>query len=230
MAAWRTRGRPRVCCALVSCPQQLGAALAGAGLVVILAAPALAHADIVSSTPVAGAILDTPPVAVELTFSEVLAARKSSFRLVGPEGEIGTGSPTRAEGKVMRLEGLALVPGEYTVKWTAASVDGHVERGTFRFTVSEPAASAAPTPAPTDAAPTAPTAPTDAPATDAPPTGEPATNPPAAASPAAASPAADPADPAPTAGSGMDVVLPIVAALLMVGVAGGWLLRRGWVA
>jgi methionine-rich copper-binding protein CopC len=196
-------------------------------LLAVLAVPALAHADLVASDPEAGAALETPPGSVRLTFSEGLDAGKSSFRLIGPDGEVGTAKPARDGAKVMRLDDLGLAPGGYTVRWTAAADDGHVERGTFMFTVLEP------TPAPATASP----APVATPAA----TGTPAaTSSATAPSPEATAtvPAPDATTPAPSAtpvaggggspaaGSSADVVIPIVAALALVGGIGLLVLRR----
>lgn len=191
-----------------------------------MAVPALAHADLASSTPKDGARLDTPPTTVELTFTEGLVQAKSSIRLVGPDGEVGTAKPARDGAKVIRLEDLALGPGEYTVKWTAGADDGHVERGTIRFTVTGAAPTSTPSVVPTDE-PATPAPPTDAPPTDAP-ASEPApTDVPASPAPASEAPAASPApDPEPAAATGLDVLIPIVAALVLVGGVGVLVLRR----
>lgn len=180
----------------------------GIVLALLVAVPALAHADLVSSTPEDGAVLVVPPTAVELGFSEDLDAGKSSFRLVGPDGDVGTGHVRKGGPTSMVLGDLQLAPGEYRIKWTAAADDGHIERGTLRFTV---------------------TAPTPAPAT---PSAAPATEPPAAPSPTASqatdAPAASPAPGAgePASAAGTEVVVPILAALVLVALAGGFVLRR----
>ncbi len=180
-----------------------------------LATPALAHADLVSADPADGAVLATPPTTVTLTFSEGLDATRSSFKLSGPEGSLaGTGTASGDGATTMTLDGLDLAPGAYTVKWTSASLDNHLLRGTFAFTVSPPASTAA-------------TAETSAPATDAPrPSATPLAASPAATA-AAASPeaSAPPLEPAASAGDG-DVVVPILVALVLVALVGAYVLRR----
>jgi hypothetical protein len=190
---------------------RLGATLVGVGLAVVIAVPALAHADLVASDPEDGAVLADPPTAVTLTFNEGLDAGKSSFRLIGPDGDIGTGTAARDGATRMVLAGLVLAPGEYRVKWTAAADDGHVERGSLGFSVSAPTPEPAtpppsPAPSPTAATTTTPTA-----ATTTTPSAVPTTN--APATPAAAA-------------SGTDVLIPIVAGLVLVGLVGGFVLRR----
>lgn len=183
------------------------------------AAPALAHADLVASDPDDGAVLAEPPAAVTLRFSEALDAGKSSFRLVGPLGEVGRAEPSRDSAKVMRLEGLSLAAGAYTIRWTAGSGDGHVERGTLGFTVLEPTpAPATPSPGPTQSAvPAGSSAATASPA--APPEST-------SAAPATPTPSVTGGDQVPAAASGGDVLIPIVAALALVAGIGALVLRR----
>ena len=131
--------------------------LAALWLVLAVAVPALAHADLASSDPEDKAVLATPPTVITLTFTEGLDQGKSSFKVNGPDGAVGTGKPGRDGGRTMKLDGLVLGPGTYSTRWTAASTDGHVARGTLSFTVSGP------TPAPATASPS----PTEAPSASA---------------------------------------------------------------
>jgi methionine-rich copper-binding protein CopC len=195
------RARPRPL-SLVRTVRPLLAALL---LATLAAAPALAHAELESSNPDDGAQLTTAPTAVSLTFTEGLTAAKSSLVLEGPDGEVGTARPEADGASEIRLDGLTLAPGAYTIRWTAAADDGHIERGTTTFTIAEPTAP----PATAGAAPSA----------------TPSASPPAPSAGAAPTPApsAGPTDPA---ASGGDVLLPIVAALALVGVIGFLVLRR----
>lgn len=198
----------------MSLPQRRLVALSAALLLALIGgSPALAHASLVSSDPEDRAVVASPPTVVTLRFSEGLDADKSSFRLAGPDGDVGTGRLTKDGGRVMALEGLTLEPGAYTIKWTVGSKDGHVERGRLTFTVSPPtpppaSASFAPTPAPASVSPAPTTAPT--------------------AIPSAAPEASEaPAIPAPASStSGTDVLIPIVAGLLLVAGIGVIVLRR----
>ena len=186
-------------------------------LLLLVASPVLGHAELDTSDPANKAKLDTPPTTMTLTFTEGLDAGKSSFTLKGPDGDVGTGKAAKDGSKRMTLDGLALVPGAYTIAWTAAAEDGHIERGKLGFTVLEPTpAPATPTPAPT-------VAPSEAPSVAPPATQSPAPS----AGPSAAvepSPGTGPGSPAASTG---DVLLPIVAALVVVGVIGALVLRRG---
>lgn len=193
-------------------------------LALAIAGPAFADADLVESNPSDKAVLATPPAVVTLRFNQGVDARKSSFRLIGADGEVGTGRPARDGGRVMTLDGLDLGPGGYTVKWVVGSEDGHLVRGTLRFTVLEPSAPPATAP-PATPSPAATVAPAGSAAT---PTPTPSTEP-AAPSPAEPTASVDPgtdADPAADTGSGTDVLVVIVAALVLVGGMGAWILRR----
>jgi methionine-rich copper-binding protein CopC len=173
------------------------------------AAPALAHAELVSSDPADGAQLSTPPTTIQLTFSEGLDAAKSSFRLNESGTTIGSGKAAADGDTVMTLDGLALDPGDYVIRWTSAADDGHLERGVVQFTVLQPApASATQGPSPS-VAPSPATSATRA----------------SSVAPISPSPQAS-SDTAPIASFGSEVLLPIVLALLVVAAAGAFLLRR----
>jgi methionine-rich copper-binding protein CopC len=200
--------------------------LAALWLVLAVAVPALAHADLASSDPADKSVLATPPTVITLTFTEGLDQGKSSFKLSGPDGASGTGQAAKGGSKVMTLDGLDLGPGAYAIKWTSVATDGHIARGTLSFTVSEPTPAPAtpapaPTGAPTDAASAAPTdIPTTAPLT---------TEPSVSAAAASALPATTPGagtDPTAGSGSGSDVLIPIVVGLALVAGIGAFLLRR----
>ncbi|MCC3289411.1 copper resistance CopC family protein [Arthrobacter sp. zg-Y1110] len=107
-----------------------------AGLLVS-APPAAAHDELTGSTPGNGAVVDTAPESVELTFSNVPAAIGSEVRVLDEEGT------DWAEGQVRILDNTAtqqLRPGapagSYTVQWRVVSSDAHPIEGTFGFTVA----------------------------------------------------------------------------------------------
>ena len=201
-------------------PGRIVPVLAALWLVLAVAGPVFAHAELASSDPDDQAVLATPPTVIILTFTEGLDQGKSSFKLSGPDGAAGTGKAAKDGSKVMKLDGLALGPGAYAIKWTAAATDGHVSRGTLSFTVSEPTpAPATPGPAPTGAPSDSATAPPPVPSTSV---GA------AAASPVATADAGSDAASDPGAGSGTatDILVPIVVALVLVGGLGAFVLRR----
>ena len=124
------------------------AVLIGLILLLVDAIPVAAHAELVSSSPEAGSTVTGSPDEIVVVFDEAIEAN-SSIELLGPNGASeATGGVNSADRTRMVIEPGDLAPGEYEVRWAAASADGHIERGTFVFTV------VAPTPRPT-AAPTA---------------------------------------------------------------------------
>lgn len=201
--------------------------LAGALLALAVAAPVLAHAELVTSDPEDGAVLANPPTTVTVTFSEAIDPERSRFRLVGPDGAVGVGR-IADDPAVLELAGLDLGPGAYEIQWTAASDDGHIERGRLRFTVAVPAsapASAPPSPAPTTTSAPSSSASAAPGSTGAP--SAPATNSPPPAVDASPTLSAAPAEPAAgTAGSAGDMLLPVVVAAVVVAGVGLFVLRR----
>ncbi|MFI0939684.1 copper resistance protein CopC [Streptomyces sp. NPDC021020] len=134
-----------------------GAALAGAALLVLLALPgtAGAHADLVRSSPADGAVLSAEPRQVTLVFSEEIALRLSSVRVVGPGGRrVDEGAPTAAGPGGDRMS-VRLAPetrpGTYVLSWrTTATDDGHTTTGALTFSVGAPSAHSAAAPAGTN--------------------------------------------------------------------------------
>ncbi len=185
----------------------LGAAFVAA---LLLPATVLAHAELATVVPADGSTVEGTPAEIVLTFTEALGAN-SSIQLVGPGGEqVASAGPSASDAAVMRLTPPELAPGEYTIRWTAASGDGHIERGTSSFlVVAAPTPSPTPTPTPTAAATAEPTAaptPTEEPT----PTASPAASPP----------------PDEGGGSEGDVIVAIAGVALVVAAATVLLLRR----
>jgi copper resistance protein C len=191
----------------------LPALVAGLLLGLVAAGPVLGHAELEQSMPEDGEVLTTPPTFVTLAFTEGLNAEKSTFLLLRAGGEeIATGSASGDGETTMSATDLTLEPGDYVIRWTAVADDGHVERGRLTFTVAEQAPSPSPTPGPTEAA---------SESASASPSASPVPTPTATPAP---SPSADTTT---VASGGTDVLLPIIAALAVVGVVAYLVLRRG---
>ncbi|MER5274255.1 copper resistance protein CopC [Streptomyces sp. NPDC002809] len=122
------------------------AALAGVvfGLLLAVAGPASAHAALTGSDPQDGAVVDTAPEAVTLTFSEQVAMGEGSIRVLDPDGkradtedaprDLHSGSTVKYG--VSLHSGLP--DGTYTVAWQAVSADSHPVSGAFTFSIGAP--------------------------------------------------------------------------------------------
>lgn len=101
--------------------------------------PVQAHPMLVESDPPPGAILETAPAEISITFSEPLGANSNfllyvdSFQqLPGVEGLVDELAPER-----MRTALPPLAPDTYTVRWTVFGADGHAVRGSYTFAIVE---------------------------------------------------------------------------------------------
>lgn len=111
-----------------------------AALLVLLAVPALAHAELISSTPRNGETLKAPPNQVALHFSEALEPKFSHFFVTVPSGT-RTEARANVQGKDATLDLSSVIPqgssavGSYTVDGQVLSVDGHQSGFRLEFTV-----------------------------------------------------------------------------------------------
>jgi len=108
--------------------------------------PVLAHAILVQSNPQANAVLDRPPVQVELFFSESLEPQQSSIAVIDSNGVIVDLGDVRVDpndSKRMTVSLHSLPDGVYTVTWrVVSSADGHQTVGTYPFAVGNANANA----------------------------------------------------------------------------------------
>jgi copper transport protein len=114
------------------------ATLVGVALVV-LAAPAAAHATLTSSSPPAGAALDQAPREIVLRFDEPVEIPLGSIRVYDASRRaVETGKPERAgSDETVQVSLPALGDGGYVVSWRVVSADSHPVSGAFVFTVGE---------------------------------------------------------------------------------------------
>jgi copper transport protein len=110
------------------------------------AVPVSAHALLVRSNPAANAVLEQPPVQVELFFSEALEPQLSSIRVFDSNNlsvDVGDVRVDPADPTRLTVSLHSLNEGVYTVTWKAVSaVDGHQTVGTFPFAVGNANANA----------------------------------------------------------------------------------------
>lgn len=186
------------------------ALVAAAALLLLSPATVAADAELIETIPADGATVQGTPDELVAVFSDALLADRStlSIRDAGGQrlavGGLDPGDPAR----LLISEVPDLAPGTYEMRWTMATADNHLQRGTWSFAVT-----AAPSPTPSaDATGSAP--PRDA--------ATPSATPDAVASPS------PPPSPAPTepAASSSDAILPIIAGLAIALIGGGLLLTR----
>jgi copper transport protein len=125
----------------------IGAAL-GWGL--LFATPAEAHAELRSSDPANGQLLQAAPDHIELVFTEPPDVGLTTVGVVDSSGaSLPTGPPERPPGSSKEIQvHLDPVPdGVYTVTWrTVSATDGHVTAGAFTFGVGVSQADVTPAP------------------------------------------------------------------------------------
>lgn len=112
---------------------------AGAGLLLVSAGPAGAHALVETSDPADGARLDAAPEQVSITFNEDVRASLGAVRVVDGDAErVDTGA-VEVDGQTITI-GLEpdLPDGTYTVAFRVISADSHPVRGGLVFTVGDP--------------------------------------------------------------------------------------------
>ncbi len=99
--------------------------------------PALAHANLIRSSPAANATPDQPPDEIRLWFTEPLEAEYSRISLRDSEGEPVTLAPVQIPADDAHQMFVPLEPlpeGLYTITWrTVSASDGHASEGTFAF-------------------------------------------------------------------------------------------------
>ncbi|WP_217128773.1 copper resistance protein CopC [Streptomyces sp. AC558_RSS880] len=114
--------------------------LAVTGALLAGAAPASAHAALTGSDPGQGAVVDTAPAQVSLTFSEQIAVSDDAVRVLGPKGErVDKGDPANPSGTTYTVRLLGGLPdGTYTVAYQVVSADSHPVAGAFTFSIGAP--------------------------------------------------------------------------------------------
>ena len=119
------------------------------------AATVSAHAELTSSTPADGAVLDAVPAEVELVFSENVGT-PAALTVLGPDGsELGGGDLAVVGDTMSRtVDGGAGAAGAYTISYQVTSADGHPVSGSIGFSIG---GSGAPAPAPSTASSSDPT-------------------------------------------------------------------------
>jgi len=109
----------------------------------LLSAPALAHARLLETYPAEEAALTKPPEQVQLRFNEPVDAAFSPLKVSDQQDNRVDEDNARISSNEARLlvvdlkEGLP--EGSYTVDWHVTSADGHPVTGTYSFAVDSSA-------------------------------------------------------------------------------------------
>jgi len=94
-----------------------------------------AHARLVRSRPAGGAVLARAPAAVQLLFDDDVSVGPGNEVVRNGGGPALAGRPT-ADGRLLVLPLRAgLADGDYSVRWSVISNDGHIVQGVFAFAI-----------------------------------------------------------------------------------------------
>ena len=107
-------------------------------LLLVMPAAVAAHAEFERSSPADGETVQGSPRVIRAFFSEGLADGSEMALLDEAGTTIAEGTIDPANPSRMRIDPPELEPGDYEVQWKAFADDGHLETGTFTFTVSAP--------------------------------------------------------------------------------------------
>lgn len=117
----------------------------GVGLAFAGAAPADAHAQLVSVTPAAGSTLASAPDEVRLTFDGPPYDYGLGVVVLGPTGNhLETGHVSVVGDEVVQSLRAESASGTYQVQWRVVSADGHPASGTYTFAVGASGRATAP--------------------------------------------------------------------------------------
>lgn len=119
------------------------AALLLCGGASLAAAPAaLAHDQLISSSPTPDERLDKSPANIALTFSAPLLELGHEVRVVDDNAKNWVGGAASLSREMLTQALPELPDGGYQVSWRVVSADGHPISGSFGFRVGNPAAAA----------------------------------------------------------------------------------------
>jgi copper transport protein len=112
------------------------AVLAAVLTVVLPAGPAAAHASLIGTDPVDGAVLPQAPDQVVLTFNETVRLTGQPITVYDADGR-QVDSTATASGAEVTVVPEGLGDGTYVVGWFVLSADGHPVSGSLTFSVGE---------------------------------------------------------------------------------------------
>lgn len=102
----------------------------------VLAPAALAHANLVDTSPRDGEVLDALPTEVRIRFDDAVKVGPGNAVVLNDGGSALGGRPRVEDGgRTLVLPVRAGLSGDYSVRWRAISDDGHFESGVLAFRV-----------------------------------------------------------------------------------------------
>jgi len=133
----------------VTRPRGPAVALLTVAALLAMAAPASAHARLLSSTPAGGSTVAEVPPEIVLEFNERIEASFGGVQVFDSAGNrIDSGEPQIGGSTVRVALGELPSPGDYTVVFRIISGDSHPVESRFAFSYRPPASSPEPSPAP----------------------------------------------------------------------------------
>src|SRR5690606_32128447 len=112
------------------------AALLATAALTFSAAPALAHSELVGSTPADGDVVDAAPTELVLEFNENIQELGTEVVVTGPDGASAADGDLAVDGELVTQPLLDGGAGTYTVVWRAVSADGHPISGELAYEVT----------------------------------------------------------------------------------------------
>ena len=104
----------------------------------LVASVAQAHAKLESSEPKADGTVQGTPAAIRLHFNEALEPAFSTIDLSAANAApiaLPKAAVDKADPKLLAVQLPALKPGQYHVRWSTMTHDGHKAKGDYRFRV-----------------------------------------------------------------------------------------------
>ncbi len=100
---------------------------------------AAAHAFPVGASPRVGCTLDSPPAEVVIDFDSPIESLFTKLEVLDRAGHKETiGDPAVSHDQCQLSVRLGhLAPGEFTVRWSVVSRDGHRTEGSYNFTLKD---------------------------------------------------------------------------------------------
>ena len=102
----------------------------------VLPAGAAAHATLIATTPADGAVVAKAPKAIRVEFDDTIHVASGNAAVSNVTSGSILGGPATARGHVLTLPVRAgLQDGDYSVRWSIVSEDGHRQQGVIAFAV-----------------------------------------------------------------------------------------------